>query len=290
MFQRRYKSAGRAAAALLLGCGSLAAQSQAQWRFDAAAGLGYDSNPANAEAGSTLPATGYASSAVSASLTLRPSPRCALLLRGAFDGQQYFDYVGLSNARESGLVRMFLRPVDGFHAPTLAAWGQLAAQQFGSRMRGGTEYRGGLWLSEQLNTAFRLRAGGYAGERDSSSPVFDGRQQAATLDLDWLIGSAATAYAGYEFRYGDFAESSPTDPAAAAFARAMAADDSLFSGGMPEVAYRLRGHLQAGTLGLNVPLNGWLALDAQGRQFHARAVSGDHYNRWLAEFNLLARF
>jgi hypothetical protein len=295
MGNRRLRRTARSiawTASLLLAAGACPAwaEGRPQWQVNASAGIGYDSNPANAEAGSTLPATGYAASSLAAGLTLRPVPRLALVLRGGLDGQQYFDYSGLSNTRESAETHLFYRPADDFNAPTLSAWGEASAWQFGSHMRSGAQCRGGLSASEQLNTAFHLRAGVYASGRGAASPVFDLHQQAARLSLDWLVGGAATLYAGYEFRYGDFAESSPRDPGTAAFALAKAPDDSLVRDGVREIAYRIRGHAQIGSLGLNLPLNSWLAIDAQGQQIHTRAASGDHYNRWLAEFDLLARF
>ncbi len=221
---------------------------------------------------------------------LQPAPGWALLLHGGIDGEQYFDYHGLSRARESGALRVLFRPGDGFYAPLLTAWGDISAAQFGSSMRSGSEYRSGVELGEQINTAFRLRIGAQAGERRSHNAVFNLCHQSATVDLDWHLGRSLIAYAGYEFRYGAFAESSPKDPGVGAFADAKAADDSLQTDGRPEMAYRIRGHAQMSTLGLNLPLNSWLALDAQTREFHTRAAFGDHYNRWLTEFDLLARF
>lgn len=259
-------------------------------RWSAGAGLGYDSNPASAEAGSALPATGFASASLAADFTVRPTPNTALLLRGGVDGQQYFEDAGLSNGKAPLLLRALYRPGGGFFAPTLAAWGSAAAWQFRSRMRSGAEFRGGAYAAEQLSTAIGLRAGGYLAERRSASRVFDGRAAAATLDLDWLLGDALTAYLGYEFRYGDFAVSSPPDPVAAQFALAKAADDALRRDGAAETAYRIRGHAHIGTLGLNYALSPRLAVDAQGRQVHSRADFGDHYNRWLSELSLLYRF
>lgn len=262
-----------------------------QWHLDGASSVGYDSNPGNAESGSAVPATGFGSATLALSLSLRPSPRFAAVLRGSVAGEQYFNYVGLSNARAAGLLRLFYHPGDSFRAPTLSAWGEAAAWQFGSRQRSGAEYRAGLAASELLNTALRLRAGVYGIRRNAQSAVFDGEQGVAALDLDWFVTDTVTVYAGYEFRYGDFAESSAYDSGAAEYALAIAQDDTLMRNGAPQIAYRLVGHAEVSTLGLNIPLNSRISLDAQGREFHTRAAdTGEHYNRWLAEISLLARF
>lgn len=285
---RALRRAAILAAALL--CAAAQAGEPPSWSSSGSAGLGYDSNPANAESGSTVPGTGYAEARLAASMSARPADHLALLLRGSLDGQQYFNYIGLSSGKATLLVRGLYRPGGGFFSPTFALWGSAAAWEFGSRMRDSGDYRGGAYLSEQLSTAINLRLGGYASERRSVSRVFDLDAQAATLDADWLLGERLTAYLGYEFRRGRFAISSPPDAGAAAHAQAIESDDAIRHEGRAETVYRLSGHAQIGTLGLNYALNPRLALDAQAQEIHTRADFGDHYNRWLGTLSLLARF
>lgn len=281
-----------AGAALLLAacCGRALAGEPPTLGYSGGAGFGYDSNPANAESGNTVPGTGYATANGAASLTQRPAEQLALLLRGSLDGQQYFNYVGLSNAKATLLLRALYRPDGHFFAPTLALWGSAAAWQFERSMRNSGEYRGGAYASEQLSTAIKLRVGGYVSERRAASRVFDLDNQAATLDADWLLSDRLTAYLGYEFRYGGFATSSPPDTGAAAGAAAIARDDAIRRDGQPDTVYRLNGQAQIGTLGLNYALSPWLALDVQGLEAHTRSTAGDHYNRWIGTASLLARF
>lgn len=258
--------------------------------YSGSLGFGYDGNPANAESGNTVTGTGFAETRLAASLLASPSEHTAVLLRGSLDGQQYFNYVGLSNGKATLLLRNLYRPDGGFFTPTFALWASAAAWQFGSRMRNSGDYRGGVYASEQLSTAIDLRLGGYAEERRSASRVFDLNAQAATLDADWLLGERLTAYLGYEFRRGRFATSTPPDAGAAAHAQVMQWDDAIFRDGQQEKVYRLAGHAQIGTLGLNYALSPSLALDAQGQQIHTRADFGDHYIRWLGSLSLLAKF
>lgn len=275
---------------LALLCAAARAGDAPSWSGGGSAGFGYDSNPANAEAGNTVPATGFAEARLAESLTLRPEDHSAVLLRGSLDGQQYFDYTRLSNARATLLLRALYRPGGAFFSPTFALWGSAAAWQFGSRMRSGADYRGGAYISEQLSTAVNLRLGGYADERRSSSRVFDLDAQAATLDADWLLGQRLTAYLGFEYRRGRFATSTPPDPGAAPHAQAIETDDAIRRDGVPDMVYRLQGHARIGTLGLNYALTPALALDAQAQEIHTRADFGDHYDRWLGSLSLLAKF
>lgn len=273
---------------LMLACGL--ARAEPNLALSGSAGFGYDSNPANAESGTTVPATGFAGANLAATYTQPLGQRAALLARGSIDGQQYFNDVGLSNAKATLLLRGLYRPGGAFYAPTLAAWGSAAAWQFGGSLRSGAEYRGGAYVSEQLTTAINLRAGGYAAERRATGSTFDLDTQAATLDADWILGARLTAYLGYEFRRGSFAISSPTDPGAAAGARAQETDDAIRRDGQANTVYRLVGHAQIGTLGLNYALTPNLALDAQLQEIHTRADIGDHYIRRLVSVGLLSRF
>lgn len=271
-------------------CAAAQAGEAPGWSSGGSAGLGYDSNPANAEAGNTVPATGFAEARLAQSLSLRPQDRLAVLLRGSLDGQQYFNYTRLSNARATLLLRGLYRPDGGFYSPTLALWGSAAAWQFGSRMRSGGDFRGGASVSEQLSTAIKLRLGGYADERRSASRAFDLDAQAATLDADWLLGERCTAYLGFEYRRGRFATSTPPDPGAAPHAQVIETDDAIRRDGAQDLVYRLQGHARIGTLGLNYALTPALALDAQAQEIHTRADFGDHYDRWLGSLSLLAKF
>jgi len=279
-----------AVTAIILSASAGAANWIPEIHLAGSAGLGYDSNPANAESGSKLPGTGFASSELTASTHIHTGSETALVLRAGVDGQQYFDDTGLSNIKPSVLARFLYRPGAGFFVPVLSAWGSAAAWQFRSTMRSGGEFRGGAGINQQLTTDIGVRLGGYAAERDARASVFELRSQAATLDLDWLLRDSLTGYLGYEFRYGDFAVASPADYGVAAFATAIALDDSLTLNGHQEWDYRVRGHSQIGTLGLNYAFTPSLALDAGASGIHTRTVSGDHYNRLLGEVDVLFRF
>jgi hypothetical protein len=283
-------ASGLAALLLAACCGSAVAGPPDALNFSGSLGFGYDGNPANAESGNTVTGTGYAAANLAASLTQRPGDSTAILLRGSLDGQQYFNYVGLSSAKATLLLRGLYRPQLGFLSPTFAAWGSAAALQFGASMRNSGEYRGGLYAAEQLTTTLNLRLGGYYVERRSASGVFDTDGRAATLDADWLLGQRLTGYLGYEFRYGGFDTSSPPDPGAAAGATASASDDAIVRDGVRDIVYRLQGHAQSGTLGMNYALTPSLALDAQAQGIRTRVSTGDHYTRMMSTLSLLARF
>jgi hypothetical protein len=269
----------------------IAAHAEASpFRVSADGGLGYDGNVANAESGPQMPATGFAVADVNAQYKHRLPMNTELVLRGTLGGEQYFHYVGLSSARATGLARLYYRPSGGFYAPTFSIWGSAAQSRFGSRMRDSSEYRGGAFVSEQLTTELSARLGGTFSERDSDSRVFDLRGRSASLNLDWLVTHALTAYLGYEYRYGDvFSSGQPTLKIVQA-AKVIEIDDAFGGEAANEFAYRFTGHSQIGTLGLNYSFSPRFSVDLQGQNINTRAGYGNHYNHPVGVISLLTRF
>ena len=260
------------------------------WRYGGSAGIGFDSNPGNAEVGKMVPATGYGNAGLNAGWMRHTTDDSALQLRASVDAQQYFRYAGLSNLRAALQVRELYRPGGGFFIPTFAVWGSAAGIGSRSSLRSGGEYRGGASVAEQINTAIGLRLGGYASERDAGSDTLTLRHRSATLDADWRLDERLSSHFGYEYRSGSFAISSPADPGALALASARQPDDTLAVDGVANIIYRLTGYAHIATFGLNYALSPALALDAQMQKIHTQADSGDHYDRWLVEVSVLRRF
>jgi len=259
-------------------------------RLGADAGLGYDGNVANAESGGQMPATGFATADMNLQYSKRLPLNTQLMLRGTLGGDQYFHYVGLSNARATALARLYYRPSGAFYAPTFAIWGSAGASRFGSRMRDSSEYRGGAFVSEELTTELSARVGGSFSERDSDSRVFDLRGQSASLNLDWLATRSLTAYLGYEYRYGDvFSSGQPTLKIVRA-AEVIEIDDAFGGEAAGEFAYRFKGHSQIGTLGFNYAFSPRFSIDLQGQDINTRAAFGNHYNHPIGTISLLTRF
>ena len=259
-------------------------------RSGGAAGIGFDSNPGNAEVGQTVPATAYANLQLDASALRQTGRDSALLLRASADAQPYLRYAGLSNLRVGLQARELYRPAHGFYAPTYSLWASAAAIGARSALRSGGEYRGGVAEAGQLSTAIALRLGAYVSEHDAGSDAMRLRHRAATADIDWRWQPRLSSHAGYEYRVGSFVTSSPADPGALALATAHQADDTLAIDGVANVLYRLNGYAHIATAGLNYALAPTLALDAQVQKIHTQASGGDHYDRWLVELSLLQRF
>lgn len=279
-----------AGAALGLALTATGARAENTFRLTASTGISYDGNVANAEKGGQIPATGFGSASVGAQYSIPMPLNTQLVLRGTLAGDQYFHYVGLSDATATALARLLYRPGGGFYAPLVALWGSADNSRFGSRMRDSADYRGGAFVREQLTTDISVRVGGTYAERHSKSSVFDLRGQTATLDLDWQLTSSLTSYLGYGFRYGDvFSTGEPTLKVVEA-AKVIEADDAFGGAAANEFAYRFMGHSQTGTLGLNYAFSPRFSVDLQGTDINTRAGWGNHYNHPSGTLSLLMRF
>ena len=267
-----------------------AAQAENTFRLSGSTAVGYDANVANAESGGQVPATGFGSASLSAQYAIPMPLNTQLVLRGTVGGDQYFHYVGLSDATATALARLLYRPSGAFYAPLFAIWGSADESRFGSRMRDSADYRGGAFVREQLTTDISLRLGGTYAERHSKSNVFDLRGQTANLDMDWQFTSSLTGYLGYGFRYGDvFSTGVPTIKIVSA-ATVIEADDAFGGQTADEFAYRFKGHSQIGTLGLNYAFSPRFAIDLQATDINTRAGWGNHYNHPSGVLSLLTRF
>ncbi len=260
------------------------------FRISADAGFGYDNNVANAGPHDTTPATGFGSADVNAQYKWSLPWNMEALLRGSVGGEQYLHYVGLSNAKAMAMARLMYRPSAGFYAPTFALWGSSAELVFGSAMRNSSEYRGGVFVMEQLTTQLNARIGGAYATRDSNSRVFDLRGKTVSLNLDWQLTPRFTTYLGYDYRYGDVVSTGAPSLQIVEAAKVIEADDAFGGFNTNEFAYRFGGHSQIGTLGFNYTLTPRIALDLQGQDINTRAGFGNHYNRAIGVLSLLVRF
>ncbi len=259
-------------------------------------GLGYDSNVSNAASNrggsgwdSDLRDSAFASGALHLTHHYRPSLYTTLLTRGSVLAEAYERYGKLSNGKVMGALRLVHRPAGGFFMPTFAAWGSAAWWEFGSQIRDSAEYRGGVYVMEQITTEVSVRLNLSASRRDSRSRVFDLSGTSAGLNVDWRAGPAVTLYGGYQNNRGDVVSTAR----AYGYPSGVAEPDDAFGdsgGGGGQYAYRQNASAHIGSLGFNLPLSSNLSLDTQALYIDSRADLGWQYTRWITAASLLARF
>jgi len=278
------------AAVVLILTTTAAAAAGPAWRYSGNAGLSYDSNPANIRSGAAeLPASFFAAG-FNAERSAGLSTQSALLWRLSLNGEAYERHERLSNAKAGSLLRVSTRWDEGFYAPLLAAWVSAAYAESGSRIRTGSEYRGGVYLQERLTTALALRIGGQWSERHAQGAAFDLAGRSALLNLDWTPVGSASFYAGYQYYDGDLVSTAAPGPVALAAASAIDEDDAFGGSAANRFAFRLDAHSHLGTLGFNYALSPAYAVDLQLQNILARANTGNRYRREFASVSLLARF
>lgn len=278
-------------AALLLSAGPADAEHHVRLHWSADLGLGYDDNVGNAAADSDARDSSVISGGVNLDYVRALSLNTALLLRGGLQGEGYEAEGALSNARLLAMARLSHRPTGGFYMPTFAGWVSAGALEFDSAMRDGFEFRGGLFVTEPLTTTIAARISVAASERRSDSAVFDLSAWSAGLNLDWAVAPRFTLYGGYQFQDGDVVSTGLLPPKSSHLgggcgsATACDPDDALDG----QFAYRVDARTHIGTLGLNVPLSGRLAVDAQARRIGSTADGGTRYDRWQGVVSVLLR-
>jgi hypothetical protein len=288
---RREGLAAAIGTALLLLAGPAGAEHHVRLHWSADLGVGYDDNVGNAAMGGDARDSGVISGGVNLDYVRALSLNTALLLRGGLQGDGYEAEDGLSNVRLLAMTRLSHRPTGGFYMPTFAGWISAGVLEFDSTMRDGLEFRGGLFVTEPLTTTIAARLSFAASERRSGSSVFDLSGWSAGLNLDWVVAPRFTLYGGYQFQDGDVVSTGTLPPKSSHLpggcgsATACDPDDALDG----QFAYRVDAQTHIGTFGLNVPLSGRLAVDAQARRIDSTADGGTRYARWQGVVSVLLR-
>ena len=267
-----------------------AARADEALSFGGALSAGYDSNVANAEASADVRDAALVSAGADATYRKELSLYTAIVARGSLEGEYDDRYAGLSNGKATGLLRVMFRPGGDFYTPLWSAWVSAAYWEFDSAIRDSNEYRGGVFMVEQLTTQVRSRLSLAGVVRDSASRVFDTRGASAALDLDWMAAPRTTVYAGYQFYQGDVVSTSSPSVKIGLAAKAIEADDAFGGFSTDALAYRLGAHAHIGTLGVNYALSSHLSADLQGTYVDTRADYRNHYEREITVLSLLARF
>ena len=171
---------------------------------------------------------------------------------------------GLGRASLGAQAELQYRASGAFDATTWGLLGRATYDQFESNLRSGGKYYAGL----NARRSFTDKIDGFAEighhVRHGKSEVFNTRESAAKLNLDYSLGKRGILYAAGEVRKGDIVSSGLPSLANLAIADVLVPDDAF--DGLGFVAYRLDGRTLIGTLGWNYPLGPRDALDFSWRR------------------------
>jgi hypothetical protein len=259
----------------------------ASWRQGVQAGIGHDSNPANASYNAEERPATHVNGTWHGEHARQLSERFLLAWRQALELEAWTRHEDLSQARIEGTLRLSFRPTQRFYAPLLSLWGGAAYAVAGSEIRSGAEYRLGLAVREALTTRVAARLSAQASMREARGRAFDTDAHSLALDLDWRPAHAWTLYVGYQRRDGDLVSTSRPLAWLASYASAVDDDDAFAPG---EYAYRLDAETDILTLGINRAWSPSFALDLQAQSIDAVAGGGVRYERQRISLGALLRF
>lgn len=251
---------------------------------------GYDNNLLATQASDEKEGSALYALLLSGDGLWRASEQLSLLVRGQVQGDLYERFDDLSSAKGLLMLRANYKPARGFYAPLLTGWVSSARIESGSEIRSGGETRGGLLLTQPLNTRLGLRAELKGFRRRGEGQVFDLSGQSAVLGLSWEPGPVLQARLNYEYQTGDQHSSGQPTVRNTAAARVIEPDDAFGGLAANVFAYRLDADTQTLTAGFNYRLTHRLALDGQLQSISVDAEQGNAYWRMVGIVGLLMRF
>lgn len=259
-------------------------------RLNGSGGVGYDSNIGASQASEEKVDSAFYSLLLAADYVWPVGEYFSFTVRGQVQGDAYDRFDDLSNARALGLLRASWKPGGSFFAPVLSAWGSSAHLEYGSRIRTGNEYRGGVFALQQLTTNVSLRTELKGFHRRSEGRVFDLSGQSAGLSLSWAPSPRLSGSLGFEYQTGDATSSASPSLRIVQAAEVIEADDAFGGVDANQFAYRIDARTRIVTAGVNWRLARDLAVDAQLQSVSVDADFGNQYDRLIAVVGLLKRF
>lgn len=273
----------------LISCESVLA-APPRLRLNGSSSLGYDSNIGASQASNEKVDSGFYSLLLAADYVMPVGENVAATVRGQVQSDTYDRFDDLSNQRALGLLRLAWKPGSSFFTPILSAWGSAARLEFGSEIRTGNEYRGGVFVLQQLTTAVAVKLEGKGFHRESRGAVFDLSGQSAALSLNWVITPVFSSSVGFEYQTGDATSSAAPSVRIARAAEVIEPDDAFGGIAANQFAYRIDARTRIATAGVNWHFARDWAVDAQFQSISVDGDFGNQYDRLIGVVGLLARF
>lgn len=191
-----------------------------------------------------------------------------LLVTGLASGEKFRRHAGLGRFSLAAQAELQYRASGSFDAPTYAIVGRAAYEQYESRLRTGARYFAGVNVRRAITDRIEAFAEIGTHARYGRSDVFNTREHAAKVNLDYSLGPRGVVYATGEYRRGDLNSTGVSSLFNVGIADVFAPDDAFEGEGL--FAYRVEGRTLLGTLGWNYPLGPRDSLDLSWRRVQAR--------------------
>jgi hypothetical protein len=200
-----------------------------------------------------------ANKSLAASLTTR--------LRAVFNafanGEKFYDNDGLDRFSAGVRGDLQFRPSGAFSAPTFGVFVRSSVDDYHSEMRSGHRHTLGTTLRLPVTDRIDLFGSLSRSERSADHAVFDAKDGAGRLQVDYNFGRSGTLYAGGEYRRGDTVSTLGPGFDTAVRTKALVADNAYHR---TLTAYRYDATTVIWTLGYNWPLGARDSLDFAARR------------------------
>lgn len=165
---------------------------------------------------------------------------------------------------------MQYRASGAFDATTFSLVGRALYEQYESRLRSGPRYFVGVNARRALTDRIEVFAELGANLRHGKSDVFNWRDYAAKVNVDYSLGRKGIVYVAGEYRRGDTVSSGLPSLVNVGLAEVFVPDDAF--DGADLVAYRFDARSIFSTVGFNYPLGARDSIDVSWRRVQATPV------------------
>ena len=186
------------------------------------------------------------------------------VLTGTLGAENFQTYNALSRV-SAGLQGEFqYRDSAEFDAPTWALTAQGTAEDYRSKLRSGSRYSIAASVRQPITDRITVFAALVHNERYAKSTVFNNRNNALRLNIDYAYSASDTIYLSGEYRRGQIISSGHASLGNLAVADVLVQDDA-FPGGQ-YFTYRFNGTTVLSTLGYNIGFGPRHSLDLSWRR------------------------
>ena len=259
-------------------------------RVNGSSSVGFDSNVGASQANNEKEDSAFYSVLLAADYVVPLSDQLAVTARGQVQGDAYDRFDELSNGRALGMVRLAWKPGADFFTPVLNAWASAARLEYGSEIRTGNEFRGGVYVLQQITTKIMSKIELKGFHREADGRVFDVSGQAASASLNWAISPVVSSIVGFEYQTGDATSSAAPSERVARAAEEIEPDDAFGGIANNQFAYRIDARTRVVTAGVNWRFAPDWAVDAQVQSISVDGDFGNQYDRLIGVIGLLVRF
>ena len=243
-------------------------------QFDA--GFTYDDNVTRAkDAVDRLPDRAYSVN-VGKGMVFKPTDNVRAILTGTLGAENFQIYNALSRVNAGMQGELRYRGSSAFDAPTWALNAQATGDDYRSKLRSGARYAVSASVSQPLTDRITVFAAIAHNERYAKSAVFNSRNNALRLNVDYAYSASDTIYLSGEYRRGQVISSGHPSLGNLAVADVLVTDDAFPNG--EYVTYRFNGSTVLTTLGYNIGFGPRHSLDLSWRRAQSTPTSQPNFS------------